>query len=169
MSRSKTLLFALALAGLPISARPADAQILTGAIGAVAGTATGGYITLSLIVLRAQTGHYLHDMHDLFSWTSLPVLIGAGTGTTVGIADPDRLWTGMVYGTAGTIAGTGIGYIVGRRMTDRPEGKWAGAAIGAGVGMTIGSLWGTFFPNRKILPEEIRSTSSVPIGFTIRF
>jgi hypothetical protein len=149
--------------------KPADAQILTGLLGAGIGTATGGYITLSLVVARAQTGHYLHEMNDLFGLTSFPVLIGAGMGTTVGIVAPDRLWTGFVYGAGGTAVGTGVGWVVGSAISDRPEGKWAGAAIGAGVGMTIGAFWGTFWPRKELLPDEVRETSVIPIGFTIRF
>ncbi len=165
----RKLVLAGGFAALLGTTNPADAQILTGLGGAAIGTATGGYITLSLVVARAQRGHYLHDFEDVFSWTSFPVLIGAGMGTTVGIVAPDRLWTGFIYGAGGTAVGTGIGWIVGEMMTERPEGKWAGAAIGAGVGMTIGSIWGTFWPQKSLLPDRVRSTAVVPIGFSIRF
>ncbi|MEX2284932.1 MAG: hypothetical protein WEE89_20765 [Gemmatimonadota bacterium] len=163
--------FALAgvCAALVATAKPADAQILTGLVGAASGTATGGYITLSLVVARAQAGHYLHDFQDLFGWTSFPVIIGAATGTTVGIVAPDRLWSGFIYGAAGTAAGTGIGFVVGRTVTTRPEGKWAGAAIGAGAGMAIGSILGIIWPRENLLPDEVRNTSVVPVSFTIRF
>jgi hypothetical protein len=161
------LLSAALLAGA--APRDGRAQVLTGAVGAVAGTATGGYITLSLVVAKAQAGHYLHDVHDLFNWTSTPVLIGAVTGTTVGIVAPERLWTGFIMGAAGTVAGGGIGWFVGQQVWKRPEGKWAGAAIGAGAGMAIGSLLGTFWPQDKVIPGNLEQQSVVPIGFTVRF
>jgi hypothetical protein len=148
------------------SARAADAQILTGILGFGAGTAAGGYITLSIVVARAQTGHYLHDPRDLFGWTSLPVLAGGITGGALGVADPDRLWTGTLLGAAGTAVGAGVGGILGAVISERPEGKWAGAAIGAGAGMTLGFLIGAIWPQPDWIPREVRQLSVVPV--TIR-
>ena len=151
------------------SARPSDAQVLTGLVGAVSGAASGGYITLSLVVARAQAGHYMHEFDELFGWTSFPVLIGAATGGSVGVLQPDRLWSGFVYGVGGAAAGTGIGLVLGSVLTERPEGKWAGAAIGAGAGLALGNLYGLFWPRKNLLPDGVRNTSVVPIGVTIRF
>lgn len=156
---------ALVLAG---SARPAQAQVLTGAIGAAAGLAGGGYITLSIVVARAQFGHYLHDASELLGWHSTPVLVGVGTGTAVGVLYPDRLVTGAIYGASGTVLGGLAGAAIGKVVSNRPEGPWAGAAIGAGAGMAIGTLIGILIPKKDVAPEDI-SASAVPIGFRIRF
>jgi hypothetical protein len=157
------LLVLALLAGGP---RESFAQrLITGPFGAVAGTLSGGYITLSIVVARAQLGDYVHDANDLFDWKGLPVIIGATTGTALGIWDPDRLMTGFVYGSAGTLAGGSAGFIIGTLISDRREARWAGGAIGAGLGMAIGSSWGVFAPNRKMNP--FRKDETV-IPLTIR-
>lgn len=167
---NRTLLSLAAAAVL--SAAPgsrAEAQVLTGLFGAAAGTAAGGYITLTIVVARAQTGHYLHEVSDLFGWTSLPVLIGAATGATLGVVDQDRLWTGFIVGAGGTAIGTGVGAITGATISERPEGKWAGAAIGAGVGMALGSIVGAIWPQPKLIPKELRRLTVVPVRITVPF
>lgn len=130
----------------------AQQRLITGPFGAVAGTLSGGYITLSIVVARAQLGDYVHDANDLFNWNGLPVIIGATTGTALGIWDPDRLMTGFVYGSGGALAGGSAGFIIGTLISERREARWAGGAIGAGIGMAIGSSWGVFAPNRKMNP-----------------
>lgn len=160
-----TILTILTLLG---GARRAQAQLWTAALGGIAGAASGGYITLSLVVTKAQFGHYLHEPRDILGWTSLPVLIGGGTGAGLGMWAPDRLGSGAVYGTIGTLAGGSIGFVVGNIISKRPEGKWAGGAIGAGLGMAIGSTWGVFFPNPKLDPTG-KSKAVIPIAYTIRF
>ncbi|MGQ0562029.1 MAG: glycine zipper 2TM domain-containing protein [Gemmatimonadota bacterium] len=157
------LVFLVLLAG----GRAAHAQrAITGPFGAIAGTLSGGYISLSIVVARAQAGHYLHEAQDLMDWKGLPVLIGASTGTALGIWDPDRLMTGFVYGSAGTLAGGTLGFIIGQQVSDRPEGKWAGGAIGAGLGMAIGSTLGVFVPNEKMNPFR-KATTVVPLTIRI--
>jgi hypothetical protein len=159
-------LSALIIAG---SNAPAHGQILSGAVGAAAGTAAGGYLTLSIVVARAQTGHYVHDVNELLSWTSVPVLVGAGTGMSLGIWSPPRLWTSVIFGTAGAFAGIPVGMFVGTRLSDRTEAKWAGGAIGAGVGMTAGFIFGVLAPQEKLVPKPLREAAVVPIGFTVHF
>ena len=153
MSKVRTfcVVAALTVALMAGGARAAHAQrLITGPFGAVAGTLSGGYISLSIVVLRAQFGHYLHSADDLMSWNGLPVIIGGSVGTALGVWDPDRLMTGFVYGSVGTLTGGTIGFIVGSVAVDRPEGRWAGGAIGAGLGMAIGSTLGVLVPNEKM-------------------
>jgi len=165
----KRLVLSICCAALLVAGpRPAQSQVLTGAIGAGAGLAAGGYITLSIVVARAQFGHYLHDASELLGWHSTPVLVGVGTGTTVGVLYPDRLVTGAIYGGSGTIIGGLAGAAIGKLVSNRPEGPWAGAAIGAGAGMAIGSLIGILIPKKDVAPEDV-SASAVPIGFRVRF
>lgn len=148
--------------------RGAEAQVWTGALGGVAGVLSGGYITLSIVVARAQFGHYLHEPHDILDWKGFPVLIGGTTGAALGMWAPDRLGTGAVYGSAGTLAGGTVGFLIGMAISDRPEGKWAGGAIGAGLGMAIGSTWGVLAPNPSLDPTG-KSRAVVPISYQIRF
>ncbi|MGH7469039.1 MAG: glycine zipper 2TM domain-containing protein [Longimicrobiales bacterium] len=162
-------LMILASAALPLGASPQrmDAQVLSGVVGAVTGTAAGGYITLSIVVTRAQFGHYLHDFEDLFDWKSAPIVIGAATGTALGVWWPNRLWSSLIFGSGGTALGAGVGYLTGRLIAERPEGRWAGAAIGAGLGMTLGSIAGIAWP-RRVVPEAVSSAPRIPITIRVR-
>ena len=163
-----TVIVLLSAALLGGSGRAAHAQLWTAALGGIAGTMSGGYITLSIVVARAQMGHYLHEPQDLLDWKSLPVLIGGGTGAALGMWAPDRLGTGVVYGSAATLAGGTLGFIIGSAVSERPEGKWAGGAIGAGLGMAIGSSLGVFLPSKRFDPTG-HSNTVVPIMYQIRF
>jgi hypothetical protein len=162
----RTLLVAVLLFG---SAQAASAQLWTAALGGVAGALSGGYISLSAVVTRAQFGHYLHEPKEIIGWNSLPVLIGAPTGAGLGMWAPDRLGTGFVYGSAATLAGGTAGFFLGWAISNRPEGKWAGGAIGAGLGMAIGSTLGVFKPNRRFDPTGGSNKSVIPITYQVRF
>ena len=168
MPRHRTLVILwLFLALTAGTSRLAHAQrIITGPFGAVAGTLSGAYITLSIVVARAQIGQYVHEPQDLFNWEGWPVVIGASTGTALGIWDPDRLMTGFVYGSVGTLAGGTAGFIIGATISDRPEGRWAGGAIGAGLGMAAGSTLGVLAPNRRMNPFR-KDRTVVPITIRI--
>lgn len=165
--KKRNLLTALVLAGAMSNARPADAQFAAGAVGAVGGVGAGGYVTLAVVVLRAQYGHYLHDAEDLLGWHSVPVILGAAVGTSVGVWHADRMVTGFAYGAGGALAGAGLGYLVGPQIWKRPEGKWAGAAIGAGAGMAVGYFFGVFNPREDIAPGFLRNANVIPISVTI--
>ena len=151
------------------SSSQAPAQILSGVVGAATGTAAGGYLTLAWVVARANTGHYLHDFHDLYGWTSFPVLIGAATGTALGIASPERLWTSVMFGSGGALLGVPVGMAIGTSISERPEAKWAGGAIGGGVGMTLVFLAGVAFAQPKWVPKPLRSAAVVPVSFSVHF
>ncbi len=152
---------------MPATSRPADAQVLSGVIGAGAGVTSGGYVTLAVVVLRAQYGHYLHDAEDLLGWQSVPVLLGAGVGTAVGVWDADRMVTGFAYGASGALVGGIAGYLLGPVIWKRPEGKWAGGAIGAGMGMAAGYFLGVFNPREDLTPRFLKSASAIPISITL--
>ena len=171
--RSRILAVLLGLSLVGASGVSAQGQVLSGLFGAGAGTAAGGYITLSLVVARAQAGHYLHDFHDVFAWGSLTVIAGGSTGLALGVIAPERMWTGFIYGSAGTVTGGTLGFLAGATLSDRPEAKWAYAAIAAGAGMALGSLIGAAMPNEQLVddlvPRFMRQTSKVPLGFTVKF
>ena len=167
MKSIRGVLTGLALAVMLAHARPADGQVLSGAVGAMGGVASGGYITLAVVVLRAQYGHYLHDASDLFGWQSAPVLLGAAVGTAVGVWDADRMTTGFAYGAAGTLVGGTVGYLVGPLIWKRPEGKWAGGAIGAGVGMAAGYFLGVLKPTGRFTPGFLKQDAAIPISVTL--
>jgi hypothetical protein len=165
--KKRNLLTAVILAVTVAHARPADAQFAAGAVGALGGVGAGGYVTLAVVVLRAQYGHYLHDAEELLGWHSVPVVLGAAVGTSVGVWDADRMITGFAYGAGGALLGGVVGYLIGPVIWKRPEGKWAGAAIGAGAGMAAGYFIGVFNPRENIAPGFLREASVVPISLTI--
>jgi hypothetical protein len=149
--------------------RRAEAQeILSGAIGAAAGVTSGGYVTLAVVVARAQYGHYLHDARDLLGWHSVPVLLGAGVGGAVGVWDADRMITGFAYGAGGALVGGTVGFLLGPLIWKRPEGKWAGGAIGAGAGMAAGYFLGVFNPRSDLTPSFLKkNNTAIPISVTL--
>ena len=165
----RIVLSAAALVLTMAHARPAQAQLLSGAVGAVGGVGAGGYVTLAVVVLRAQYGHYLHEAEDLLGWQTVPVLLGAATGTAVGVWDADRMVTGFAYGAAGTLIGGSIGYLIGPLIWKRPEGKWAGGAIGAGMGMAAGYFLGVLMPREGFAPGFLGNSDKnvIPISVTL--
>jgi hypothetical protein len=166
----KVLTAPLVLAALATAAPPARAQeqFISGAIGAAAGLTSGGYVTLAVVVARAQYGHYLHDVDDLIGWESVPVLAGIGVGAAVGVWDADRMMTGWAYGATGALTGGTVGYLIGPMLWKRPEGKWAGAAIGAGVGMAAGYFLGVFNPRSDLTPGFMKKDNAViPISVSL--
>lgn len=165
----RNLLAASALAASLVWPARSDAQVLSGAVGAIGGIGAGGYVTLAVVVARAQYGHYLHDAEDLLGWNSVPVLLGAGVGTAVGVWDADRMVTGFVYGAGGALVGGTIGYLVGPLIWKRPEGKWAGGAIGAGAGMAAGYFLGVFNPKRGIAPGFLGNSDKAVIPINVTF
>ena len=156
----------LSLALFVGQAQRADAQLWTAALGGLAGTVSGGYLSVGIVVTRAQFGHYLHEPKDILGWNSAPVLIGGTVGAALGMWEPDRLGTGAVYGAIGTLTGGTIGFAIGNSVSKRPEGKWAGGAIGAGLGMAIGTTLGVLMPNPALDPTG-KHKSAVPVSFVI--
>ena len=167
MTRKLPIVVLLSATLLMGSSRAGQAQLWTAALGGIAGTLSGGYITLSIVVTRAQFGHYLHEPRDILDWKAAPVLIGGTTGAALGMWAPERLGTGFVYGSIGTVTGGTIGFIIGWLVSERREAKWAGGAIGAGLGMAIGSTLGVLKPNDRFDPTG-ESSTLVPL-YQLRF
>jgi hypothetical protein len=168
MKRTLTLLLALALAPATAAAQDPQSRILATSIGAVAGFAGGGYVTLTVIVAESRAGRYVHDVDDLFGWRAAPVLLGAAAGAGLGFFSPERLQGAVVYGAGGLALGALIGLGIGSAVWDPPEGRWAGAAIGAGIGLVIGNAIGVLRPlNLFTEGEDGARSSGVPIMIRI--
>lgn len=144
----RTLVLALCLAASSmVVPREAEAQLSRAggaAIGVVAGTLTGGYVTLAIVVARSRAGYYVSSVSELLGWQAAPVIIGAATGGVVGYIDHKRVFRGTAFAVGGGVAGYALGRLVGGLVWDPPEGSWAGGAIGAGVGVVAGGLIGAF-------------------------
>jgi hypothetical protein len=134
--------------------------------GALAGAAGGGYIAVSIIVLEARYGRYVHDLDDVLGWRSAPIVGGAVMGVGLGVYAPRRLEGAVVYGAGGFVAGGALGWALGALIWEPPEGRWAGMAIGAGFGLMAGNLYGIFNPLRS--EKRRRPSDGVPVMIRIR-
>lgn len=147
-----------------------ESRVLATGIGAVAGVAGGGYVTLSVVVAESRRGHYVHDPKDLLGWRSLPVLGGAAIGGSLGFYSPERLEGAILYGAGGLGAGALLGLGVGSLVWKGREGKWAGAAIGAGIGLVLGNLYGVMNPPGALTTEDdLAAGAGVPLYIRIAF
>lgn len=166
----KTVLIAVLAAGaLPAPAR-AQGSYLAAALGAGAGLVAGGYVTVAVVVARAQIEQeYVFGLDDILDWESIPVIVGPATGVALGLWDDDRLVRTVIGGAGGTLAGAGLGLLLGDRLWDPPEGRWAGAAIGAGAGLVLGALTGMAWPaTESPSPGNPPAAAGVPVIFRIR-
>ena len=167
MATLRTLLLALlVLAPAPLQAQEPQSRALATALGGVAGLGAGGYLTVSVVVLEARFGRYIHDVDDVLGWRAAPVLVGAVAGAGLGLYSPERLQGAVVYGAAGLAAGALLGMAVGNSIWEPPEGRWAAAAIGAGLGLFIGNTIGVLNPVNLFTESEDGArieTTGVPI------
>lgn len=143
---STVLLLMALLVPLPAQAQVIEERLLAVPVGAVLGTAGGGYVALASIVAESRMGRYIHDVDDVLGWRSAPVITGAAVGAALGFYSPRRLEAAAVYGVAGLGIGAVVGLGIGSLVWDPPEGRWAGAAIGAGVGLLAGNSLGILRP-----------------------
>jgi hypothetical protein len=159
----------LAPAALP--AQEPQSRILATSIGGLAGMGAGAYLTVSVVVLEARFGRYIHDVDDVLGWRAAPIFIGGLAGGGLGLLSPERLQGAVLYGAAGLGVGALVGIALGNRIWEPPEGRWAGAAIGAGVGLIVGNTIGILNPVNIFTESEDGTsidTTGVPIVFRIR-
>lgn len=146
-------------------AQEAESRVLPAAAGGLVGVVGGGYIALAIIVAESRSGRFIHDLDDVLSWRSAPVVAGAITGAGLGVYSPPLLEAAVVYGALGMGVGALAGMALGSAFWDPPEGRWAGAAIGAGVGLVAGNVAGILYPFRS---ENDGSGSPLPL-LMVRF
>jgi hypothetical protein len=156
----------------PASLRAQDPQsrALATSLGGLAGMGAGGYLTVSVVVLEARFGRYIHDVDDVIGWRAAPILLGGLAGAGLGLYSPERLQGAVVYGAGGLALGALAGLAIGSAIWEPPEGRWAGAAIGAGVGLIIGNTIGVFNPVNLFTESDDGTTveaNGVPIVFRI--
>lgn len=171
MAKLRRLVLTLALiAPASLYGQEPQSRVLATSIGAIAGMGAGSYLTVSVVVLEARFGRYIHDVDDVLGWRAAPILIGGLAGAGLGLYSPERLQGAVVYGSAGLALGALTGLALGNRLWDPPEGRWAGAAIGAGVGLIVGNAVGILNPLNIFTESEDGTaveTTGVPIVFRI--
>jgi hypothetical protein len=171
MRTLRILLLAFALAApTALHAQQPQSRALATTIGGVAGLAAGGYLSVSVVVLEARVGRYIHDIDDVLGWRTVPILAGGLAGAGLGLYSPERLQGAVVYGAAGLAVGGLAGMALGSAIWEPPEGRWAGAAIGAGVGLVIGNTIGILNPLNLFTESDAEGTAAagVPIVFRVR-
>lgn len=165
-----TLVVLVALAGAhaahPGGAEAQQERILPALVGGALGLGVGGYVSLGIWAWKAQHGEYLFQVSDALGWEATPVLIGMGTGATVGWISQERLRRAAYWGIGTGLAGTVVGAVVGSNVWRPPEGRWAGGMVGGGAGLLLGAAAGMFWPiddgdPGEGVPLEIR----IPVGF----
>lgn len=171
MRALRRLLLAVALL-LPVSlhAQEPQSRAIATTLGGLAGIGAGGYLTVSVVVLEARFGRYVHDIDDVLGWRAAPVVVGALAGAGLGLYSPERLQGAVVYGAAGLGIGALAGITFGNSIWDPPEGRWAGAAIGAGLGLLVGNTIGILSPLNLFTEGEdtpAARTPGIPIVFRI--
>ena len=53
-----------------------QSRALATTIGGLAGMGAGAYLTVSVVVLEARFGRYVHDIDDVLGWRAAPILVG---------------------------------------------------------------------------------------------
>ena len=167
--RAVLLAFVL-LAPAGLRAQEPQSRALATTIGGLAGMGAGAYLTVSVVVLEARFGRYIHDIDDVLGWRAAPILLGGAAGAGLGLYSPERLQGVVVYGAIGLGAGALTGMLLGNTIWEPPEGRWAGAAIGAGLGLIIGNTIGVMNPLNLFTEGEdatAAASAGVPIVFRI--
>ena len=152
---------ALILTAPPLAAQ--RSRVLPAAVGVVGGVVAGGYLAVAIVVLESRFGRYLHDERDFLGWHSLPVVLGATIGGSLGVLDPDRLYRTVLFGAIGFGAGVAVGLAAGDIFGDTPEARWAGGAIGGGVGLVIGNLLGIILPRDEAAGPVNAAQAQIPL------
>lgn len=163
------ILFALgALPGTPVSAQ-GERSLLGAAVGGVSGLASGGYITVAIVVARARfQDEYVFEIEDILDWESIPVIVGPAIGGTIGFFDDERLYRSVLTGAGGMLGGAGVGLLLGHYFWGTPDGRWAGASIGAGAGLALGALFGIIWtPSDGDGGPRSGSSAAIPIRLRI--
>lgn len=142
MMRSMALTVLIALAQMPVPAKPLLAQATKAAIGTAVGVGGGAVITMSAVVARARfEGKYLESVSDLIDWQSVPMILTPAVGLFFGLGGAKPLNASIVGSVSGMVIGAGVGAGIGWLAAADQEAPWAGGMIGAGVGMVVGGLF----------------------------
>src|SRR5690606_5848627 len=110
------LLAAVLLAPGGLQAQEPQSRALATTIGGLAGMGAGAYLTVSVVVLEARFGRYVHDIDDVIGWRAAPILLGGVAGAGLGLYSPERLQGVVVYGAAGLAAGALTGMLLGNQI-----------------------------------------------------
>jgi hypothetical protein len=142
MIRMVACAFLIALAQMPVPAKPLLAQATKAAIGTAVGVGGGAVITMSIVVARARfEGRYLESVDDLIHWQSVPMILTPAVGLFFGLGGVKPLNASIIGSVSGMAIGSAVGAGIGWIAASDQEAPWAGGVIGAGAGMVVGGLF----------------------------
>ena len=146
--------------------RPAATQGLPTVAGAVAGAGTGVWLSVAYITAQAPMGDYLDSDEEAVAMAAAPLFTGLAAGLALGVFAEDRMGETLLWGTVGWASGIGVGALIGDRVWDDAQRRWAGGVIGGAVGLIVGGVAGLISSGGG---EEIRQPDGLPLMIRIRF
>ena len=168
MIRRVLILVAAALATGSLGApRPAATQDLAAVGGALAGAGAGAWLGVAYITVQARRGNYLDSSEEAFGMAAFPLFTGLAAGLAMGVFAEDRMDEVLLWGTVGWASGIGVGALIGDRVWDDPQRRWAGGVIGGAVGLIVGGVAGLVSSLSD--GEGIQQPDGLPLLIRLRF
>jgi hypothetical protein len=134
------VLFVLAVVWFPSHA---DAQgVAPGLVGGASGFIGGVAVSTGIVTLQARRGIYLSSPSDVIGWETAPIPLGMAAGLWLGLSDAERGRDVLLGGLVGAVTGTAVGVLAGEHLWEDPERRWAGGVIGGAAGLLVGAVAG---------------------------
>ena len=146
--------------------KAAEAQSLSTVGGALAGAGAGVWLGVAYITAQARGGDYLDSGDEAAEMAAVPLFGGLAAGMALGTFADDRMAETLTWSAVGWASGVGIGAIIGDRVWDDPQRRWAGGVIGGAVGLVFGGVTGLILSDGD---TESDSADRLPLQIRIRF
>jgi len=146
--------------------RAVEAQSLSTVGGALAGVGAGVWLGVAYITAQARDGDYLDSGEEAAGMAAVPLLAGLTTGLALSAFADDRMAETLTWGAVGWASGVGIGAIVGDKVWDDPQRRWAGGVIGGAFGLVLGGVTGLILSNGD---GEADQQDGLPLMIQLRF
>ena len=146
--------------------QPIGAQDLSALGGAFAGASAGVWLSVAYITGQARRGNYLDSDEEAVGMAAVPLFAGLTAGLALGVFAEERMGGTLAWGAVGWASGVGIGALVGDRVWDDPQRRWAGGVIGGAVGLVVGGVAGLILSDGD---GEAGPIDGLPLLIRLRF
>jgi hypothetical protein len=162
------LVFLLTVLGMGLlgAPRPAATQGLSVVGGALAGAGAGAWLSVAYITTQSRRGDYLESDEEAVGMAAIPLFTGLTAGLALGVFAEDQMGETLAWGAVGWASGIGIGALIGDRVWDDPQRRWAGGVIGGAVGLVVGGVAGLISSSGD---GEAIAADGLPLQIRIRF